>query len=254
MGTTVTDIPRPPTASVRVGIYDVVRGLALVSMVLFHLCYDLVYIKGIQLPWFPGTVQTMWSRSIAWTFLFVAGCMCTLSRNNLKRAGVYAIAAVAVFVVTSLAGVDTAISFGIIYSMAACTFVYWCLSKIGLEPHGYLCAGLLIIVFLFVLDIPHGHIGFGAFSIDVPRAPYESGILSWAGFPEPGFSSGDYYPLIPYVFIYLAGAAMGAVWKEGGYPEWASDARVEPFTTLGKYSLVVYALHQPLILAILSFI
>lgn len=221
-------------------------------MILFHLVYDLVYIKGMSIPWFSGIIRSVWQYSISWTFLFLAGCMCTLSRNNLKRAGVYGLVALGIFAVTSVAGVDTAINFGIIYCMAACTIVYWCLDKLGLAPKGYVCAAILFIVFLFIFDLPHGHIGFGSFVIELPRAPYDSGLLSWAGFPGPGFSSGDYYPLLPYVFLYLTGAAVGYRWSSDGYPDWACDMRVEPFSWCGKHSLLIYVLHQPLILAVLS--
>lgn len=254
MVSSTTDASIPRTAAKRIGIFDVVRGIALVSMVLFHLCYDLVYLKGLDLVWFPGTVQIFWSRATACTFLFVAGCMCCLSRNNLKRAGIYAAVALAIFVITSLAGVDTAISFGIIFCMAASTFVYWCLEKLNLAPKGYLCAIVLLVLFAITFDLPRGQIGIGGFVVDVPRAPYDSGLLSWAGFLAPGFSSGDYYPLLPYLFMYLSGSACGAAWKEAGYPEWARNAKLEPLNWLGNHSLIVYVLHQPLILAILSLI
>ena len=247
-----TSTSRPRSASKRVGIFDVVRGLALVSMVGYHLCYDLVYLKGFSLPWFTGPFGTVWQRSIAWTFLFVAGCMCCLSRDNLKRSGIYALVAIAIFIVTTFAGVDTAINFGIFYCMAACTFVYWCISKTGWVPSGYAWAAVFFIVFLILFNLPHGSVGIGEFTIDVPRAPYDTGLLAWAGFPGPGFSSADYYPLLPYLFLFLTGASLGARWSEIGYPEWACKARLQPFTWLGQNSIIVYALHQPVILALLS--
>lgn len=238
----------------RVGIFDVIRGVTIVSMVLFHLCYDLAYIKGVSLPWFTGAPMVFWQRSIAWTFIFIAGCMCTLSRNNLKRAGVYALVALAVFLGTLIAGVDTTITFGIIYCMAACTFVFWCLSKLRLEPKGYAWALIFLALFLLTIDLPKGTIGIGGFSLEVPRAPYDSGLLDWAGFPSPSFSSGDYYPLLPYLFLYLAGAAAGSSWKEASYPAWAKACQIQPITWLGQHTLVIYVIHQPLILAILSLI
>lgn len=244
----------PSQTTRRIGMFDAIKGFTLVSMVLFHLCYDLAFIKGVSLPWFSGAFMAVWQRSIAWVFIFVAGCMCPLSHNNLKRAGIYALVALAVFLVTLLAGVDTPISFGIIYFMAAATFVAWCLTKLGAEPRGYLCAAVLFLVFLFVLELPHGHVGIGPFTLELPRAPYDCGLFSWAGFPGPDFSSGDYYPLLPYLFLYLSGAATGAEWAQIGYPGWAYDLRLEPLNWLGKHTLIVYVAHQPLILAVLSLI
>lgn len=242
----------PKTATRRIGIFDVVRGFALISMVLWHLCYDLVYLKGIDLPWFSGLFVTVWAHITAWSFLFVAGCMCCLSHNNLKRAALYALVALAIFLITSLAGVDTAINFGIFYCMAACTFVYWLLEKLNLRPKGIAAAIVFFIVFLLVFNLPRGELGIEPFVIGLPSAPYDSGLLSWAGFPGPNFTSGDYYPFLPYLFMYLSGASAGAVWAERGYPTWAQDAHLEPFTWIGQHSLWIYALHQPIILLILS--
>ena len=242
------------TSTRRIGIFDVIKGFTLISMVLFHLCYDLAYIKGLHMPWFSGTLMVAWQRSIAWVFLFIAGISCTLSRNNLKRAGVYAVVALGVFLVTWIVSVDTPISFGIIYCMAACTFVWWCLDKVGLAPRGYVAAIVCFILFILLLDLPNGYVGIGDFMLKVPSAPYDCGFLSWAGFPAPSFSSGDYYPLLPYLFLYLSGASAGAVWIKAGYPDWAKNACLQPLNWLGQHTLVIYVIHQPLILAVLSLI
>lgn len=71
----------------RITIFDTVRGFTMLSMAGFHACYDLAYLYGREMPWFTETVfQDIWRASISWVFLFIAGWMCTLSRNNGKRA------------------------------------------------------------------------------------------------------------------------------------------------------------------------
>lgn len=71
----------------RITIFDTVRGFTMLSMAGFHACYDLAYLYGWDMPWFTETVfQDIWRASISWVFLFIAGWMCTLSRNNVKRA------------------------------------------------------------------------------------------------------------------------------------------------------------------------
>lgn len=71
----------------RITIFDTVRGFTMISMAGFHACYDLAYLYGWDMPWFTQTVfQDIWRASISWVFLFIAGWMCTLSRNNAKRA------------------------------------------------------------------------------------------------------------------------------------------------------------------------
>lgn len=96
----------------------------MLSMAGFHACYDLAYLYSWDMPWFTQTIfQDIWRASISWVFLFIAGWMCTLSRNNAKRAAKYAVAALVVWIATTLVSVDDSVNFGIIYCMAACTAV-----------------------------------------------------------------------------------------------------------------------------------
>lgn len=118
----------------RVRFFDSLRGLSVLSMVGFHLCYDLRYLAGLSLPWFQGTFQDIWRATISWVFLFLAGVMSSYSRNNYRRAAKYALFALAIFAVTTIAAVDDAISFGIIFCMAACTLVTAVLEPFGSAP------------------------------------------------------------------------------------------------------------------------
>lgn len=238
----------------RIGIFDLVRGFSVVSMVLFHLCYDLRFIMGVDVGWFEPPLQDVWRSSISWTFLFVAGCMCPLSRSNLRRSAEYGVVALAIWVATSVVAVDVPISFGIIYCMAACTFVAWALSRAGALPRGRLAAIVLILVFLALQDLRDGTVGLGPLSVQLPEGLYETAWLAWLGLPGGSFASGDYYPVLPYLALYLAGAAMGSRWKERGYPRWACEARVAPLNFVGRHALIVYIAHQPVILGLSALI
>ena len=227
-----------------------VRGFSVVSMLLFHLCYDLRFIYELGLGWFAPPLQDVWRASISWTFLFVAGCMCPLSRSNLRRGLQYGAVALAIWVVTSLFRFDTPISFGIIYCMAACTLVAWALGRLGVLPRGYVAAAVLLVAFLALRGMPGGEVGLGSLRVELPDALYSTEWLSWLGLPGPGFSSGDYYPLLPYLLVYLAGAAAGSRWAREGYPVWARAARLRPLSFVDRHALVVYVLHQPVLLAV----
>ena len=226
----------------RILVFDTIRGATICSMVAFHLCYDLAYLSGIDMPWFTGTVfQVVWRSSISWTFLFIAGWMTSFSRNNTKRAAVYGIAALLVFVSTSLASVDTAVNFGIMFCMAASTLVYTALER-------WLClfdARVFGVAFIALFLLTLG----------VCRQTYPFQGFAWLGFPYPGFSSGDYYPIIPYTFLYLAGASWARRFDQShpaGYPEWLKRDWCPPLSVIGRASLAIYLIHQPLILLILQ--
>lgn len=176
----------------RITIFDTVRGFTMISMAGFHACYDLAYLYGWDLPWFTQTVfQDIWRASISWVFLFIAGWMCTLSRNNIKRAAKYALAALVVWLATTLVSVDDSVNFGIIYCMAACTGIVALTDPVLKKISARWGMSLCLVLF--------------ALTWSIPKTIYPVPYLAWLGFPNPGFVSGDYYPIIPFIFMYLAG-------------------------------------------------
>lgn len=250
-----TRVSRARTTRVRG--FDVIRGFSVVSMVAFHLCYDLAFIEGVALPWFRPPLQDIWRATISWTFLLVAGVMCSHSRSNLKRAGRYLGVAIAIYVVTSVAAVDTPISFGIIYCMGASTLVAWAVEKLDAWPKTTrglaACAAVLAFAFLVCLQVPIARFGLGWVGgpwASVPAEPYESGLLSWLGFPDPGFASGDYYPPLPFSLLYLAGVALGRIMAIVGTPRLLERLACPPLEWVGRHALPVYVIHQPVLLAV----
>ena len=176
----------------RITIFDTVRGFTMISMAGFHACYDLAYLYDWDMPWFTQTVfQDIWRASISWVFLFIAGWMCTLSRNNIKRAAKYALAALVVWLATTLVSVDDSVNFGIIYCMAACTGIVALTDPVLKKISARWGMSLCLVLF--------------ALTWSIPKTTYPVPYLAWLGFPSPGFISGDYYPIIPFIFMYLAG-------------------------------------------------
>ena len=241
-------------AQTRVHVFDVVRGFSVISMVLFHLCYDLKFISGVPLAWFAPPLQDIWRASISWAFVSVAGCMFAYSRDNLRRSLKYLAVAALVFVVTTFAAVDTPINFGIIYCMGACTLTCVLLDRLGFRPCGPAAAAVLFVLFLVLLPLAQGRIGIGGLTFALPRELYATPYLSWLGLPGPTFASGDYYPLLPYLLLYLAGSALGRYFKQGNLPAQVANISCPPLETVGKLALPIYVLHQPLLLMITSFL
>ncbi len=228
----------------RVHAIDVLRGLIIASMVAFHACYDLAYLSGVSMPWFTGTIfQDIWRASISWTFLILAGAMTEFSRNNLKRAALYGACALVVFAATSLAGVDTAVNFGILFCMAASTAI----CAVARRPLGRISPmiGLTASLVLF------------AATYHLPLGTYQVQGLAWLGFPSPSFASGDYYPLLPYLSMYLAGMFAQRLYLDSrrsrglsDYPDWAYSDFCPPLGLLGRHSLAIYLIHQPVLLVL----
>lgn len=168
--------------------------------------------------------------------------MCTLSRNNIKRAAKYAAAALVVWIATTLVSVDDSVNFGIIFCMAACTAIV-ALARPVLDRVPTVW-GITICLILF------------ACTWSIPKAVYPIPYLAWLGFPGPDFVSGDYYPLIPFLFMYLAGyfAARTAQKANLEAPAWAYENPIPMLASLGRHALPFYLLHQPVILGVLELI
>ena len=64
---------------------DHLRGATLVSMILYHGCWDLVYLLGFDWEWYKGTGAWIWQQSICWTFIVLSGYCWSLGRHHLKR-------------------------------------------------------------------------------------------------------------------------------------------------------------------------
>jgi uncharacterized membrane protein len=254
--TTAQQAPRT-----RLRALDALRGFSVLSMVLFHAAYDVAYVYQAGFEWFRPPLQDVWRASISWTFLLIAGVMCNYSRDNLKRSGRYLLVAALIFVATSVAKVDVPISFGIIFCMGASTLLYALLERLGLtgkrEGGGDgvdLClAALLFVAFLATLKLPQGLLGLGPWQVMVPRGPYDSGMLDWAGFPSPTFASGDYYPVIPFSLLYLAGSHLGRVLlRHEGIRSWLETHGCPPLEWVGRHALWIYVLHQPLLVGVFT--
>ena len=227
-------------ATTRLVLLDEARGFTIISMVLFHAAYDAAYLYGYDLAWFQEPIiQNVWRCSISWVFLLLAGWMTAYSRSNVRRAVRYALCALLVFCATALASVDTAVTFGILFCMAASTAVY-CVAEPLLQrvPPAI---GLVLMLALFGITYA------------VPHARYAVEGLAWLGFPSPAFSSGDYYPLLPYLFMYLAGAFCQRLFREryaNEPPAVMTASHCGPLAFIGRHSLEIYLVHQPLLIVL----
>lgn len=160
--------------------------------------------------------------------------------HNIKRAAKYALAALVVWLATTLVSVDDSVNFGIIYCMAACTGIVALTDPVLKKISARWGMSLCLVMF--------------ALTWSIPKTIYPVPYLAWLGFPSPGFVSGDYYPIIPFIFMYLAGyfAAHIAQGIDKTVPSWAYANSLPALASLGRYALPFYLLHQPIILGILE--
>ena len=70
---------------VRYHLLDGIRGIVLISMIVYHCSWNLVYIYGVKWPWYHGTGAYVWQQSICWTFLLLSGFCWEMGGQHIER-------------------------------------------------------------------------------------------------------------------------------------------------------------------------
>jgi uncharacterized membrane protein len=231
----------------RVYAIDAFRGFAMVYIMLYHLFYDLIAFAGVSLPFFYSEWWEFLHILFVSLLFVVSGISTHFSRNSLKRGVIIFFLGQTITILTAFASTvtgtdDTLIVFGVLTFIGLSMMIY-SIIRPGLEridPPWILLFVISLILFIVFLQFP----------------PYE--ILSSANFwlyplgiINSEFHSADYFPLVPYFFIFLAGTALAAPITAGLFPKFFYKLRVRPIEFIGRHSLIFYIVHQPVFMVIL---
>lgn len=238
----------------RVGFLDEVRGFAIICMVVYHLMFNLKYIFGVDVPIFFESWFDIIRDIFAGMFIFISGIVCNYSRSNLKRgAQCFFIGMIMTFVTSFV--MSTPDVFGILHCLGICTMLYGLGEKIfeRIPPFLGIIAG--VILFMLSFNVKSGYLGIGElFKTRLPNVLYSSDVMFPLGFPKRGFVTLDYFPLLPWLFLFLAGAFYGVYVKEKRAPRFFYKTHVPFLAAAGRHSIWIYVLHQPIIYPILCII
>lgn len=230
---------------------DACRGIAIIMMVIFHLVFDVSFFS-----WYPIQVDTgfwrIFAGATASLFILIAGVAVSIkaSWKGAVSAGEQALPfikrgitlLVAGFIVTigtyvALRG-EGYVVFGILHLLGVSTILsplFFRMGRMAALPGG------LIIVTGWISTLPYGTIW-----------------LAWIGMHPPCFYSVDYVPLIPWFGVFLLGMAGGSMLYADGQRSFqmpsVPDGIMRPLATAGRHSLLIYFVHQPIIIAFLSVI
>ena len=230
--------PVSPATPERIPLLDAWRGIAVIVMACWHLGWDLGLLEVIP----PGVMRRPPAVTVRYfivcSFVLISGICARFTRNALRRGLITLLAAAGITVVTFLAGQPA--WFGILH-MLGCSLVLYALAGRYLERLPELPAMIGTMLLFLIL---HGI----CYSVRV-SVPW----LFIFGLRTPDFYSSDYYPLFPWLFLFLFGTVLGgrvrasnAAWKTLPAPGF--------LTWTGRHALWIYLIHQPVLLAILALI
>ena len=224
----------------RIAGLDALRGIAIVAMAIYHFCFDLRYF-GVTRSDFEHDPYWLAARTaILSSFLLIAGISMVIARQSarsdaswLRRAAVIAGAAVLVSAASYAMFPRSYIWFGVLHAIAVSLVV----ARPWVDrPLAAAAVGAALVAAGLALSHP----------------AFDNRALGWLGFMTTKPVTEDYVPLFPWTGVLLIGIAVG---------HWLLRARFAPLAPLrhapaallwlGRHSLIIYLVHQPLLIGLL---
>ena len=249
-------------AANRIVFIDEIRGLTLILMVFYHACYLADSVFGLPRAHELLSALKPLQIFIGISFIFIAGISCSFSHSNFKRGlRVTAIAlgltAVTVFILPLIGMENEQIYFGVLHLLGICMLLYACFDAVFKEdkikpPFLILFSILLLSCYILTLGISDGYLGIAPFTLKLPEKLYCTNITAPLGFYTKSFHSADYYPILPHGLLFFSGVFTGKLIKKINVANWASKSHIRPLAFLGRHTLIIYIVHQPVLFVLIK--
>ena len=237
----------------RIELLDELRGFAIIAMIVHHFFLDVGDV--LDLEWGYTIFNKLCTvQPIFWAiFIIISGICSRLSRNTIKRGVTVLCAGMVVTLVTAvimpkLLGIYNAeIYFGILHCLGSCMIITGIAMPLIKRTNAKIGALICIILFALTYGINSGELLFGLIKLPAPS----SNLLMPLGIFNDSFESADYFSIIPWLFMFLAGAFLGEYVKDGRLPKWAYKKHSRSLAFVGRNSLWFYLGHQAVLYAIM---
>ena len=228
------------TAPPRMAAIDVARGVAVYTMALYHLAWDLNIFKFTSFALFTDPFWLGARTVIVAAFLFLAGLSLVLADRRRRgwlafgrRVMIVAVGAALVSLGTWVMFPTNYVFFGVLHCIV--------ISSLIVIPFLRCPARVVFLVGLAILAAP----------VFLSHSIFDQPCLQWVGLVTQMPQSVDYVPLFPWTGMIVFGVAYGLCMGDrpaGTFSDWQPSNTVSICTAwLGQHSLVVYILHQPLL-------
>lgn len=223
----------------RVYNLDKYRGFTIISMVLFHLCYDINLYADLRF-YNNFYINKIWQLSIAISFFLISGISSNFltSKDNIIRGIKTSILGILISLITYLFVKDQLIIFGVLNGLGFSMIITGFIKKYTNLNKKYWW--VFLILFITTYNIPHGNfLGY-----KLSDTLYKMNLF-FIGFPNSSFRSTDYFPIIPWVFIFIAGYLIGKILIDKNFYDLYGKENF--LAIIGQNSMLIYLLHQPII-------
>lgn len=230
----------------RCALLDCLRGVTVISMVLYHAAWDLVYLFGMRWDWYFGTGAEIWQKSICCTFILLSGFCAGFGKRTWQRGILVFGLGAGITLVTAVCMPGSLVLFGVLTLLGSSMLLVG-LTKRWLEkiPAIFGILGSLALFFV-TYSLPSGTLC----GTPLPDSLYRNVVTAYFGFPAAGFYSTDYFPLLPWLFLFLCGFYVYQLCGERILRNtWKGIA---PLNCVGRHALLIYVLHQPVIYGVLT--
>ncbi|MCH5210674.1 MAG: DUF1624 domain-containing protein [Oscillospiraceae bacterium] len=232
-------------------VLDLIRGAALISMIVYHAVWDLVYIEGFNWSWYKSDAAYIWQQSICWTFILLSGFCWRISSKRLKRGIIVSVAGLLVTAMTVFFSPDSRVVFGILTLLGSCMIIMIIPHKLLKKCNPVIGMVISFLLFVFLRNINSGYIGFaGREIISLPHGLYGNLFTAFWGFPPSDFSSSDYFPVLPWILLFITGYFVCGIFEKKNLFRLLEHKTTTFLEWPGRHSLVIYLIHQPVIMII----
>jgi len=234
----------------RYRLLDILRALTFISMFLYHALWDLVYLYSADIDWYRSQGAYVWQQSICWTFILLSGFCFSLGKRKIRRGLTVFAAGALVTLVTWIVMPQSPAVFGVLTLLGSSMLLLCFLDRyLGKIPP---VTGIAVsfILFLLLREINTGWLGFENLRLAaLPQSWYKNLFTAYLGFPAADFVSTDYFSLLPWFFLFLTGYYLYHAARRYGKLHLLRGIEIPVVNEMGRHSLLLYLLHQPLLYA-----